>query len=79
MIKLIAGRLNGLITSNYWLDEGIYAKVGDYVIVENKRGYDIVEVTATLETDEEHIGLLTGNKINKKVLLRIPKESLRGE
>lgn len=68
MIKIIAGRFNGLNTSNYWLENGTTATVGDYAIVENKSGYDLVEVTGVLETDEEHINLIIGNKINKKVL-----------
>lgn len=68
MIKIIAGRLNGLITSNYWLENGTNATVGDYAIVENKKGYDLVEVTGVLETDEKHISLIIGNKINKKAV-----------
>lgn len=76
MIKIIAGKLNGLITSNYWLENGTNATVGDYVIVENRKGYDLAEVTGILETDEKHISLIIGNKINKKAVAIVTKELL---
>ena len=76
MIKVIAGRFNGVITSNYWLENEVDAEVGDYVIVENRNGYDLVEVTGILETDEKHISLIHGNKINKKALGIVSKEDL---
>lgn len=76
MIKIILGRLNGCITSNYWLENETNATVGDYAIVENKNGYDLVEVTGILETDEKHINLIIGNKINKKAVSIISKKTL---
>ena len=76
MIKVVAGRLNNLGKSNYWLENDKKVNVGDYAIVENMNGYDLVEVTGVLETDEEHINLIMCNKINKKVLYVIPKEAL---
>lgn len=74
MIKVIAGKLNGLNVSNYWLINEKKVTIGDYVIVENKKGYDLVEVTGILETDEEHINQIIGNQINKKVIYVIPKK-----
>lgn len=74
MIKAIAGKLNGLNVSNYWLINEKKVTIGDYVIVENKKGYDLVEVTGILETDEEHINQIIGNQINKKVIYVIPKK-----
>ena len=76
MIKIIAGRFNGLITSNYWLENETNVTIGDYAIVENKNGYDLVEVTGILETDEKHISLIIGKKINKKVVAVVSKELL---
>lgn len=75
MIKVIAGKLNGLAVSNYWLANEMKVAIGDYVIVENRKGYDLVEVTGILETDEDHINQIIGNQINKKVLYVIPKKA----
>lgn len=78
MIKLIAGRLNNMNKSNYWLVNGFEANIGDYAIVENMNGYDLVEIVGLVETDEEHINKLIGNKINKKVSCVVFKEELEG-
>lgn len=77
MIKIIAGRLNNMNKSNYWLiNDEMVAHIGDYAIVENMNGYDLVEIVGFVETDEEHINELIGNKINKKTLDIIPKSVL---
>lgn len=74
MVKILTGKLNGMISSNFWLENETNATVGDYAIVENKNGYDLVEVTGVLETDEKHINLIIGNKINKKAIAIVSKE-----
>lgn len=75
MIKVIAGRLNGTNKANYWLYNE-KAKIGDYAVVENCNGFDLIEIVGLLETDEEHIDRIIGNRINKKVICVIEKKGI---
>ena len=76
-VTLVAGVINATGKMLYWKCD-FEINIGDYAIVENMNGYDLVEIVGLVETDEEHINKLIGNKINKKVSCVVFKEELEG-
>lgn len=78
-IKAIAGMLNGDCTVRFWrVPNGMAVNIGDYVVVENRDGHDLVKVVGFVETTEECEKFLTGNRrgIKKSVVAVILKELL---
>lgn len=72
-MKLIIGKLNNDKIGRYWkMEQNLYFNVGDYAIVENLNGYDLVKVIGLVETDEENVKKIIGLDINKKVIRKIP-------
>lgn len=77
-MKLISGKLNTNNKSNFWLAEDYINdnNIGDYAIVENLNNYDLVKITGILTTTENLQNQITGNKINKKVVMIIDKNKI---
>lgn len=72
-MKLIIGKLNNDKIGRYWkMEQDLYFNIGDYAIVENLNGYDLVKVVGLVETDEENVKKIIGLDINKKAIRKIP-------
>lgn len=81
-IKAIAGMLNGDCTARFWkIPDGMAVDIGDYAVVENRDGYDLVEVVGLVKTTEECEKILTGNRrgIKKSVVAVILNELFSNE
>lgn len=79
LTTLLAGKINSTTTVNYWRIEGeITADIGDYAIVENKQGYDLVEIVGFLDVAKNNTGLFSNTKYEnmKKAIKFIGKEEL---
>jgi len=65
-MKLIYGRLNNG-TCEYW-EMNRYINVGEYAIVENLDGYDLVQVVGIVETTIDNSDLFTkGHQLKRMV------------
>lgn len=75
IIILIAGIINATGTTLYWKSDS-EINIGDYAIVENKQGYDLVKVTGILYTTRENAIKFSNTKYEnmKKVIQGIKKE-----
>lgn len=74
-ITIIAGRLNNACTTFYWqIDEDMSYSIGDYAIVENMQGYDLVKIVGIVETTKDYARFITNSKTLKKVVQIIDKE-----
>lgn len=74
-IILIAGIINATGTTLYWKSDDEIS-IGDYAIVENKQGYDLVKVTGILYTTKENVIKFSNTKYEnmKRVIQGIKKE-----
>lgn len=74
-IILIAGFINATGTTLYWKSDDEIS-IGDYAIVENKQGYDLVKVTGILYTTKENVIKFSNTKYEnmKRVIQGIKKE-----
>lgn len=76
-IKIIAGKLNGNATIRHWNVPGNMAvHVGDYAVVENMEGYDLVRVVGITETKKEYTPYFTGHSggVSRRVVLVLLKD-----
>ena len=86
-VVLLAGKINSTTIVNYWKIDYSYVRdedsleIGDYAIVENKHGYDLVEVVGYLSVDKNNSSLFSNTKYEnmKKVIKFIRKEELKNE
>ncbi len=60
-VYLIAGIINATGKVLYWKDEN-YIFVGNYAIVENVNGYDLVKVVGRVETTKENVCKFSNTK-----------------
>lgn len=76
-IKAIIGMLNGDCTARFWkIPDGMAVDIGDHAVVENRDGYDLVEVVGLVRTTQKYEKNLVGNRkgIKSSVLAVILRE-----
>mgnify|MGYP007056873286 FL=1 len=79
-VGLIAGRLNNRNGETlYWkLEKMVPCKLGDFAIVENANGYDLVEICGFITTTKTKASYFSKTKYEnmKSVIMIIEKEQL---
>ena len=60
-VYLIAGIINATGKILFWKDEK-YMSVGNYAIVENMNGYDLVKIVGRIETTEKEASKFSNTK-----------------
>lgn len=76
-ITLIAGVINATGRNLFWKNEkGLDINLGDYAVVENMKGHDLIKVTGKIETTEENASKFSNTKYcnMKKVTKALIKE-----
>ena len=81
-VMLIAGRKNGDNTILYWksnIERNF--KIGDYAIVENMNGFDLIKIEGLVMTFRAKATLFTKTKYEnmKNIIEIIPREGLEKE
>lgn len=69
--------LNGDCTARFWkIPDGMAVDIGDHAVVENRDGYDLVEVVGLVRTTQKYEKNLVGNRkgIKSSVLAVILRE-----
>lgn len=76
-VKLVAGIINATGKMCYWKDE-IKANIGDYAIVENMNGFDLIRVVGTVTTEKKFAKRFSNTNYEdmKKVLVKMSKTYL---
>ncbi len=74
-VILIAGVINATGKLLYWRSDGII-NIGDYAIVENMNGYDLIKVIGIIETTKENASRFSNTKYSnmKKVIQGMQKK-----
>lgn len=75
--RVIAGKLNDSTIIRYWnVPDNMAVNIGDYAIVENINGYDLVQVVGIVETKKEYPQFLAGRSrgVSKRVVSVLMKE-----
>ena len=74
-MKCILGKFNNnQYFVNYWkIEEVRNEDIGNYAVVENIDGYDLVKIIGIVEIDESQVKYVTGNHDLKKVKIIISK------
>lgn len=74
-VILIAGVINATGKTLYWRSDRIIS-IGDYAVVENMNGYDLIKVIGTTETTKEYASKFSNTKYSnmKKVVQGMQKE-----
>ena len=79
-VDLIAGRLNNRNGETlYWkLEKMMSCKLGDFAVVENANGYDLVEICGFITTTKSKASYFSRTKYEnmKSVIMIIEKEQL---
>ena len=80
-VCLMAGKLNNSQMVRYWrIDQEILIDVvrGDFAIVENVRGFDLVEIIGIMHVDRKNVQLVSNTKYEnmKKVKMTMAREEL---
>lgn len=73
-VFLIAGTINATGKTLFWKDRNDMAlSVGEYVIVENMNGYDLIKIVGIVETTEKEARKFSNTEYDrmKKVVLNI--------
>lgn len=83
-VKLIGGRLNNKTETLFWkiTDElAVSCELGDYAIVENANGYDLIQISGVVITEEDKANHFSKTKYEymKNVIKIISKEEIEGE
>lgn len=80
VVNLIAGRLNNRNGETlYWkLEKMMSCKLGDFAVVENANGYDLVEICGFITTTRTKASYFSRTKYEnmKSVMMIIEKEQL---
>lgn len=78
IVHLIAGTINATGKTLYWKDENNITSIGEYYIVKNMNGYDLVKAIARVEILKENVSKLTNTKYEnmKKVICGVSKERI---
>lgn len=76
-VTLIAGVINATGKMLFWKDDNDI-QIGDYVIVENMNGYDLVKVIGIVLTTEKEASKFSNTRYEnmKKTIYPIPKEGI---
>ena len=75
-VILIAGVINATGKLLYWRSDRII-NIGDYAIVENINGYDLIKVIGKIETTKENASKFSNTKYcNMKKVTRVPVKEL---
>ncbi len=72
-IRLVIGVINSTGKALFWRDEN-YMQLGNYAIVENKDGYDLIKIIAKVETTKANAKRLTNTEYEniKNTIQEIP-------
>lgn len=76
-VYLVAGVLNGTTQVLYWkCDTSLIYNLGDYAIVENKQGYDLIKIVGAVETEKNKVKLFSHTKYEdmKSIVSIVDKE-----
>jgi len=76
-VTLIAGVINATGKNLFWKNEnGLDINIGDYAIVKNMNGYDLIKVIGKIETTEANASKFSNTKYGnmKKVTKVLVKE-----
>lgn len=76
-VNLIAGIINATGKTLFWKNEkGLDINIGDYAVVENMKGYDLIKVIGKVETTEANASKFSNTKYSdmKKVTRVLVKE-----
>ena len=81
-VYLIAGVINATGKMLFWKNEEnieIEIEIGDYAVVENMNGYDLVKVVGTVITTKAEASKFSNTKYNnmKKAVLGIEESALK--
>lgn len=76
-VTLIVGKINATGKILCWKSNVFFIDIGDYAIVENKNGYDLVEIIGKIETTKENVSKFSNTKYEdmKNILVTISKEN----
>lgn len=77
-IYLVAGMINATRKTLYWKTSTISTDIGDYAIVENNGGYDLIKIVGIVETTKENAIRISNTAYEdmKNVKMIISKENL---
>ena len=78
-VYLVAGVLNGTTQVLYWkCDISLIYNLGDYAIVENKQGYDLIKIVGAVETEKNKVKLFSHTKYEdmKSIVSIVNKEDM---
>lgn len=77
-VYLVAGLINATNRVLWWKDESKTGKLGDYYVVENMNGYDLVKVVGILATTKREASKFSNTKYEnmKKIICGITKERI---
>lgn len=72
-VYLVAGTINATQKTLYWKDEK-YMRIGNYAIVENINGFDLVKIVGRVETTRANVSKFSNTKYEnmKKTIQEIP-------
>lgn len=72
---LIAGTINATGKTLYWKSE-VETSIGDYAVVENMNGYDLIKVVGIVTTTKSNVSKFSNTKYGnmKRVVQGIKKE-----
>lgn len=72
-VCLVAGTINATQKTLYWKDEK-YMRVGNYAIVENINGFDLVKIVGKVETTKANVSKFSNTKYEnmKKTIQEMP-------
>lgn len=54
-IILIAGMINATGRIFYWINNNKNVEIGDYAIVENMNGYDLIKIVGVVQTTQNNV------------------------
>lgn len=70
-VILVAGIINATGKMLYWRDKA-GVKIGDYAVVENMKGYDLIKVVGIIETTEKDAKKFSNTNYNDmKNIIRV--------
>lgn len=78
-VYLVAGMINTTRKTLYWKSDICFIKIGDYAIVENNGGYDLIKIVGIVETTKENAIKISNTVYEdmKNVKMIISKENFR--
>lgn len=73
-VNLIAGTINATGKTLFWKGEK-YMSIGNYAIVENMNGYDLVKIVGKIETTKKEASKFSNTKYEnmKKTMCEVSK------